>query len=66
MAPIQVRPAIEEDLPRLAAFDHGYSTDNVWQMDLHDDSNTDQIEVTFRSVRLPRPMRVAITEKRAA
>ncbi len=59
MAPIQVRPATPDDLPRLAAFDHGYSTDYVWQMELRDDSNAGQIEVTFRPVRLPRPMRVA-------
>jgi len=59
MAPIQVRPATQEDLPRLAAFDHGYSTDYVWQMDLRDDPNAGQLEVTFRPVRLPRPMRVA-------
>jgi len=59
MAPIQVRPATLEDLPRLAAFDHGYSTDYVWQMDLRDDPNAGQLEVTFRPVRLPRPMRVS-------
>src|SRR5580765_6944196 len=61
MAPIQVRPATQEDLPRLAAFDHGYSTDYVWQMDLRDDSTAGLIEASFRSVRLPRPMRVSIS-----
>lgn len=61
MAPIQVRPATQEDLPHLAALDHGYSTDYVWQMDLRDDSNAGQIEVIFRPVRLPRPMRVAFS-----
>ncbi len=59
MAPIQVRPATQEDLPQLVEFDRGYSTDYVWQMDLEDDPNAGQIEVTFRPVRLPRPMRVA-------
>jgi len=63
MAPIQVRPATQEDLPRLATFDHGYSTDYVWQMDLHDGSDTGQIEVTFRPVRLPRPMRVMLNRQ---
>jgi GNAT superfamily N-acetyltransferase len=58
MAPVQVRPATQEDLPRLALFDHGYGTDYVWQMDLRNDSNAGLVEVTFRSVQLPRPMRV--------
>jgi GNAT superfamily N-acetyltransferase len=61
MATIQVRPATQEDLPRLAAFDHGYSTDYVWQMDQREDAGVGQLEVTFRSVRLPRPMRVQFT-----
>jgi GNAT superfamily N-acetyltransferase len=61
MAEIQVRPATAEDLPQLAAFDHGYSTDYVWQMDLRDDPSIGQVQATFRSVRLPRPMRVMVT-----
>ena len=60
MAEIQVRAATAEDLPPLAAFDHGYSTDYVWQMDLRDDPGIGQVQATFRSVRLPRPMRVAV------
>jgi GNAT superfamily N-acetyltransferase len=63
MAPIQVRPATDEDLPRLAAFDHGYSTDYVWQMDLRADGDAGQIEVVFRPVRLPRPMRVTLNRQ---
>src|SRR5713101_2141773 len=63
MAPIQVRPATQEDLPRLAAFDLGYSTDYVWQMDQRDDTSAGQVEVTFRPVRLPRPMRVTLTRE---
>jgi GNAT superfamily N-acetyltransferase len=58
MASIQVRSATQEELPLLAAFDAGYSTDYVWQMDLRDESSAGQIAVTFRPVRLPRPMRV--------
>jgi GNAT superfamily N-acetyltransferase len=58
MAEIQVRPATAEDLPQLATFDHGYSTDYVWQMELRDDPSVGQVQATFRSVRLPRPMRV--------
>lgn len=63
MAPIQVRPATLEDLPALAALDHGYSTDYVWQMDQRDDASAGQVEVTFRPVRLPRPMRVTFTRE---
>src|SRR3954470_12154035 len=66
MAPIQVRSATQEELPKLAAFDAGYSTDYVWQMDLRDDSSAGQIAVTFRPVRLPRPMRVAFTREPSA
>jgi GNAT superfamily N-acetyltransferase len=58
MAQIQVRPATLEDLPRLAAFDHGYSTDYVWQMELRDDGGSGEIHAVFRPVRLPRPMAV--------
>ena len=57
MAQVQVRPAISADLPQLTSLDRGYSTDYVWQMDARDES--EQIAITFRPVRLPRPMRVA-------
>lgn len=63
MAEIQVRPATEEDLPRLSALDTGYSTDYVWQMDVRDESGTSQIQVAFRPVRLPRPMRVTCSRE---
>ena len=57
MAQIHVRPALSTDLEHLAAFDHGYSTDYVWQMDIRDEAG--QIAVAFRQVRLPCSMRVA-------
>lgn len=63
MAEIQVRPATAEDLPQLATFDHGYSTDYVWQMELRDDPSVGQVQATFRSVRLPRPMRVTFARE---
>ena len=44
MAEIQVRPATAEDLPLLGSFDHGYSTDYVWQMDLRDESSASAAE----------------------
>lgn len=59
MAEIQIRPATLNDLPKLLTLDHGYSTEAVWQMDLREESTVGQTVVTFRPVRLPRPMRVA-------
>jgi ribosomal protein S18 acetylase RimI-like enzyme len=57
MPQVQVRPAVSADIPHLAALDHGYSTDYVWQMDTRDEDG--QINITFRTVRLPRSVRVA-------
>lgn len=51
-----IRPAISSDIPRLVELDHGYSTDHVWQM-AHQPGQAG-VEVAFREVRLPRPMRV--------
>ncbi len=55
--PITVRPATADDIAAIISFDHSYSTDYVWQMDHRDEDN--QINVTFRQVRLPRSVRVA-------
>lgn len=57
MAQVQVRPAASADLRHLTALDHGYSTDYVWQMDAREEN--EQTSITFRTVRLPRSMRVA-------
>src|SRR3990172_8301390 len=57
MEPFAIRPAISSDIQRLMAPDHSYSTDFVWQMALQTAAPT--IEIAFREVRLPRPMRVA-------
>jgi GNAT superfamily N-acetyltransferase len=51
-----IRSAISSDIPWLMKLDHGFSTDHVWQMSLHKESN--EIGISFREVRLPRPMRV--------
>ena len=56
MPTITIRPATASDLPTLADFDHGFSTDYVWQMDSREGEG--EIAVTFREVRLPRSMRV--------
>ncbi|HJS29194.1 MAG TPA: GNAT family N-acetyltransferase [Anaerolineales bacterium] len=55
MAEIQVRPAIESDLPYLTAIDHRYRTEYVWQLDV--DMSPTQIDVAFRRTRLPRATR---------
>ena len=57
MAQVQIRPAASADLPHLTALDHGYSTDYVWQMEAREENG--QTHITFRTVRLPRSMRVA-------
>jgi GNAT superfamily N-acetyltransferase len=57
MEPFAIRQAISSDIPRLMELDHSYSTDHVWQMAIQ--ASAPNIEVAFREVRLPRPMRVA-------
>jgi ribosomal protein S18 acetylase RimI-like enzyme len=54
---IVIRPAVSSDIHELLAFDHSYSTDHVWQMGTEEDASG--VGVTFREVRLPRPMRVS-------
>jgi GNAT superfamily N-acetyltransferase len=53
---LTVRQAVSSDINRLMAFDHGYSTDHVWQLSYSRDG--EGIGVVFREVRLPRPMQV--------
>ncbi len=53
---ILIRPAVSSDIRSLVALDHAYSTDHVWQMAFH--PSGEEINVAFREVRLPRPMRV--------
>jgi GNAT superfamily N-acetyltransferase len=57
MEPFAIRTAVSSDIQRLMELDHSYSTDFVWQMALQTAAPT--IEIAFREVRLPRPMRVA-------
>jgi ribosomal protein S18 acetylase RimI-like enzyme len=57
MEPFVIRQAVSTDIPRLMELDHSYSTEHVWQMALQ--TAPPAIEVAFREVRLPRPMRVA-------
>ena len=63
MSPLTIRPAISDDIPRLAEIDHGYSTEHVWQMDGQAEGG--QVTTGFRQVRLPRSMRVAFARQAA-
>jgi ribosomal protein S18 acetylase RimI-like enzyme len=56
MPEIEIRPATSADIPALIAIDHHYTSDYVWQMEIQQDEN--QIEISFREVRLPRSVRV--------
>ena len=56
MPQVTIRPAHSTDLDSLLALDQGYSTEYVWQMDAREEGG--QHNLTFRPVRLPRPMRV--------
>lgn len=60
--PVAVRPANSDDINVITAFDHSYSTDYVWQMDLREEHN--QINTTFRQIRLPRSVRVMYPRSR--
>jgi GNAT superfamily N-acetyltransferase len=51
-----IRAATSSDIAQLVALDHHYSTDHVWQMGFN--SSGEEVSISFRQVRLPRPMRV--------
>ena len=54
--PIEIRPAVATDLPRLMGMNHSVMSDYVWQLDLHRENG--QVSVNLREVRLPRPVSV--------
>lgn len=54
--PVQIRPAVSTDLPRLMGIDHNCKSEYVWQLDLRREPG--QISTTLREVRLPRPIAV--------
>lgn len=56
MPEIEIRPAIGEDLPVLLTLDPHYMSEHVWQMEYEAEEN--QVNVSFREVRLPRSVRV--------
>ena len=63
-APLIVRDALPEDLDACLKLDHTYSTEFVWQMEVQKESGRSTF--TFRTVRLPRPMRVLYARDAAA
>lgn len=56
MPEIQIRPAIEADIPHLVSIDHHYTSEYAWQMDLVLDES--QMAVNFRQIHLPRSVKV--------
>ena len=56
MQSLQIRNAISSDIPHLTQLEHGYRTDHVWQMNVREAQ--EELAISFREVRLPRPMRV--------
>jgi GNAT superfamily N-acetyltransferase len=58
MPEIEIRPAIASDIPLLAALDHSYTSDYVWQMDIQQEEGQVGLSVSFRQMRLPRSARV--------
>lgn len=56
MPDITIRPALMGDLLECLKFDGAYTTEYVWQMESHVAHN--EINIAFRTVRLPRSMRV--------
>lgn len=52
-----IRDALPDDLPACLALDHGYETDQVWQMTIQNESSA--WRVLFRTERLPRTVEVA-------
>ncbi|HJW83652.1 MAG TPA: GNAT family N-acetyltransferase [Anaerolineae bacterium] len=57
MSDFKIRQALMGDLQACLEIDGSYVTDHVWQMESH--TADGRITVSFRTVRLPRSMRVA-------
>lgn len=56
MPEIEIRPAIENDIPVLIQFDHSFTSDHAWQMEYR--LEADQLGAVFREARLPRSVKV--------
>jgi ribosomal protein S18 acetylase RimI-like enzyme len=62
MPEIDVRPVTKQDITDLTAFEHGYYSEYVWQMAM--DFEPQNLQTTFRRVRLPRRISVAYPRKK--
>lgn len=60
----EVRPAVATDIPHLTEIDHVCKSEYVWQLDLRRES--EQVNVGFREVRLPRSVDVSYPRNPAA
>jgi ribosomal protein S18 acetylase RimI-like enzyme len=62
MPEIEIRPAVEIDIPLLVELDHNYVSDYAWQMEIRraETVSKDESEIYagFRQIRLPRSVRV--------
>ena len=56
MTELTIRPSLASDLPLFSKFEHACNSEYVWQMDIRREE--EQILVSFREIRLPRPVRV--------
>ncbi|MCL4560589.1 MAG: GNAT family N-acetyltransferase [Chloroflexi bacterium] len=56
MPEIEIRPAQPADIATLAAIDHSYKSNYVWQMNLTMDDGS--VGINFREIRLPRAVNV--------
>lgn len=56
MPEVEIRPALENDLPYLVKVEHSYQSMFVWQMDRTIQDG--QININFRQIRLPRTARM--------
>jgi ribosomal protein S18 acetylase RimI-like enzyme len=61
---MEIRPADLEDLQACLNLDHSFLTEHVWQMDVQE--NESLVAVTFRTMRLPRPVHVQYPRNRDA
>lgn len=52
-----IRDAIASDIPACLALEHGYETEHVWQMRMHEDP-PGQTQITFNKERLPRTLAI--------
>ena len=54
---VQIRSVVATDLSYITGIEHSSTSDYVWQLDLRKENG--QVQVNFREVRLPRPIKVS-------